>query len=41
MKKININQKFNLFNDHWNPKIVAELNGQNVKLAKVKGEFVL
>ena len=40
MKKININQKFNLFNDHWNPKIVAELNGQNVKLAKVKGEFV-
>ena len=40
MKKININEKFKLFNDYWNPKIVAELNGQNVKLAKVKGDFV-
>ena len=40
MEKININQKFKLFNDYWNPKIVAELNGQNVKLAKVKGDFV-
>ena len=38
--KININKKFQLFDDHWNPKIVAELNGQAVKLAKVQGEFV-
>lgn len=40
MEKINLNEKFNLFNEHWQPKIVAELNGQAVKLAKVKGEFV-
>ena len=29
-----------MFNDYWNPKIVLELNDQNVKLAKVKGNFV-
>lgn len=40
LKKINLQQKFNLFNDHWSPKIVGDLNGQQVKLAKVKGEFV-
>lgn len=36
----NILQKFSLFSDHWSPKIVGELNGQQLKLAKVKGEFV-
>jgi len=40
MKAININQKFSLFNEHWSPKIIGELNGQDVKLAKIKGEFV-
>ena len=40
IRKINIGDKFDLFKDHWNPKIVAELNGQDIKLAKVKGEFV-
>jgi mannose-6-phosphate isomerase-like protein (cupin superfamily) len=40
MQAINITEKFNLFNDHWNPRIIAELNGQQIKLAKVKGEFV-
>lgn len=40
MDKINLTQKFSLFNEYWNPKIVGELNGQQVKLAKVKGEFV-
>ncbi len=39
IKKINIAQKFELFSDHWNPRIIAELNGQAVKLAKLKGEF--
>lgn len=39
MEKININDKLNLFNDYWNPRIVAELNGQHVKLAKLRGEF--
>ena len=37
---INIKQKLSLFSDHWNPRIVGELNGQHVKLAKLKGEFV-
>ena len=40
MEVINLTQKFSLFNDHWSPKIVGELNGQEIKLAKVKGEFV-
>lgn len=40
MKKINLKEKFSKFSDHWNPKIVAELNGQHVKLAKLHGEFV-
>jgi mannose-6-phosphate isomerase-like protein (cupin superfamily) len=40
MNIINLNEKFNLFDDYWNPKIVGELNGQYIKLAKVKGEFV-
>jgi len=40
MDKVNITDKFNLFSEHWTPKIVGELNGQYVKLAKLKGEFV-
>ena len=40
MEKVNIAQKLSLFSDHWSPKIVGELNGQHVKLAKLKGEFV-
>ena len=40
MDKINIREKFTCFSDHWNPRIIAELNGQQVKLAKLKGEFV-
>ena len=40
MKKINISQKLAQFNDHWNPRIIGELNHQNVKLAKLKGEFI-
>jgi mannose-6-phosphate isomerase-like protein (cupin superfamily) len=40
MEKININEKLALFSDHWNPRIIGELNGQQVKLAKLKGEFV-
>ena len=37
--KININEKFSKFFEHWRPKIVAELNGQEFKLAKIKGEY--
>ena len=40
MDKVNLLQKFGLFTEHWSPKIVGELNGQQVKLAKLKGEFV-
>ncbi|WP_207430291.1 cupin domain-containing protein [Sabulibacter ruber] len=40
MQKVNIDEKLQLFSDYWNPRIVGELNGQQVKLAKFKGEFV-
>jgi mannose-6-phosphate isomerase-like protein (cupin superfamily) len=40
MEKVNIEHKLSLFSDHWSPKIVGELNGQHVKLVKLKGEFV-
>jgi mannose-6-phosphate isomerase-like protein (cupin superfamily) len=40
MEKINVAQKFGLFNDYWSPKIVGEINDSYVKLVKVKGEFV-
>lgn len=40
MQKINIQQKLGLFNDHWNPRIIGELNGQQVKAVKLKGEFL-
>lgn len=38
--KANLTEKFAAFSEQWTPKIVAELNGQHVKLSKVKGEFV-
>jgi mannose-6-phosphate isomerase-like protein (cupin superfamily) len=40
MEKVNLAKKFNSFAEHWSPKIVGELNGQCVKVVKVKGEFV-
>jgi mannose-6-phosphate isomerase-like protein (cupin superfamily) len=40
LPKVNLSQKLALFTEHWSPKIVGELNGQHVKLAKLKGEFV-
>lgn len=40
MSVINIQEKFRLFSDYWSPKKVGELNGQQVLLAKIKGEFV-
>ena len=39
MEKININEKFSKFSEHWRPKTVAALNGQEFKLAKIKGEY--
>lgn len=40
MKIVDLKDKFLLFNEFWSPKIVGELNGQYVKIAKLKGEFV-
>ena len=40
MQKVNLEQKLAAFTDHWSPKIVGELNGQQVKLVKFQGEFV-
>jgi mannose-6-phosphate isomerase-like protein (cupin superfamily) len=40
VEKVNLVEKFTLFDEQWSPKIVGELNGQFVKLAKLKGEFV-
>ena len=39
MEKINLQQKLSLINDHWNPRIAGELNGQYIKLVKFKGPF--
>jgi mannose-6-phosphate isomerase-like protein (cupin superfamily) len=40
MTKVNIEEKLLLFNDYFNPRIVGELNGQQIKLVKFKGEFI-
>lgn len=40
MEKVNLREKLSLFSDHWNPRVVGELNGQHVKLVKFQGEFV-
>jgi len=40
LKKINLAEKFDLFGDYWSPRIIGELNGQYIKLAKLKGEIV-
>jgi len=39
MDKINLAQKLSIINDHWNPRIVGELNNQYLKLVKFKGSF--
>ena len=40
MEKVTLAEKFACFTDHWRPKIVGELNGQEVKVVKFKGEFL-
>ncbi|MDQ4080869.1 MAG: cupin domain-containing protein [Gemmatimonadota bacterium] len=40
MNAIDLREKFAAFSEHWSPRIVAELNGQHVKLVKLLGEFV-
>ena len=40
IEPIDIMNKFSLFNEEWTPKIIGELNGQYVKVCKLKGDFV-
>jgi mannose-6-phosphate isomerase-like protein (cupin superfamily) len=40
MEKVNVADKFKQIREYWKPCIAAELNGQHVKLDKLKGEFV-
>ena len=40
MPKVNLAEKFSLIKEYWSPKIAGQLNGQYVKLARLKGEFV-
>lgn len=40
MDKVSLLKKFEQINEYWSPKVVGELNGQQVKLAKFKGEFI-
>jgi mannose-6-phosphate isomerase-like protein (cupin superfamily) len=40
MDRVNLTEKLALITEHWRPKVVGELNGQEVKLAKFKGTFV-
>ena len=37
---VRLKDKFDLFTDFWNPKIIGKLNGQLIKAAKFKGEFI-
>jgi len=40
MKKINLLSKFNKFNELWSPKVIAEMNDYQFKLAKIKNDFI-
>lgn len=40
MDKVNVAEKLATFSEHWQPRIVGELNGQHVKVVKLRGEFV-
>jgi len=40
LEKIILEEKFKLFDNYWSPRVVGELNGQYIKLAKFKGEMV-
>jgi mannose-6-phosphate isomerase-like protein (cupin superfamily) len=40
IEKVNLSEKLALFDEHWSPRIVGEINDSHVKLVKLKGEFV-
>jgi len=39
-KVINFSEKLSLFQEHWKPKVIAELNDYQFKLAKIEGDFI-
>lgn len=39
-KSLNFDQKLGLFNEHWTPKVIAEMNDYQFKLVKIQGDFV-
>jgi mannose-6-phosphate isomerase-like protein (cupin superfamily) len=39
-KAVNLEQKLGLFNDHWAPKVIAEMNDYQFKVVKIKGDFI-
>ena len=41
IEKVNLAEKFDSFKDHWHPRIVGRLNGQEVKIVRLKGPFVM
>ena len=40
LNKINLEQKYSKFTKHWSPRIIAEMNNYQFKIAKIKGEFI-
>jgi mannose-6-phosphate isomerase-like protein (cupin superfamily) len=40
MNTINLKEKFSAFTDHWNPRVIGEVNDCHVKAVKLKGEFI-
>ena len=40
IEKVNLKHKFSLFSDHWNPRILGQINDFHVKAVKLAGEFV-
>lgn len=40
MEKINLREKWGLIDEHWSPKVIAEMNDYQFKLVKIEGEFV-
>lgn len=37
---VDLNEKFDLFSEHWSPKLIAQINDYDVKIVKVRGDFV-
>lgn len=40
MEKVNLAEKLSRIGDYWNPRVVGELNGQEVRLARIRGDFL-